>query len=172
MISTTLSYSFTEQEMQRASDEWGANCGPSALAFILQTDLESLRDSIPGFDTKRYTSPMMMKYALANLGKTFTTYHGKDGKPSKATMFGREPALVCVQWTGPWTKPGVNPRWAYRQTHWIVTYMVELQAAMVFDCNGGIRGFQSWEKEIVPILTALYKRADGGWFPTHVWRIN
>ena len=83
------------------------------------------------------------------------------------------PGEICVrvQWTGPWTAPNANPRWAYRHTHWIATYMVERQAAMLFDCNGGIRGFKSWEAEIVPLLTD-YDRADGGWYPTHVWKLT
>ncbi len=114
----------------------------------------------------------MMKAGLASLGHTVTAYSGPDGLPNVGTMFGRKPSLVRIQWSGPWTAPGANAKWAYRQTHWIATYFVEGQAAMVFDCNGGIRGFTSWQQEIVPALTAMYPRADGGWFPTHVWRLD
>lgn len=166
-----MTYSFTEAEADKAHEQWGANCGPNALAFILQKSIEDVRYAIPGFAEKGYTSPTMMAAAIQNLGKTFTAYHGTDGKPSKASMFGRNPALVRIQWTGPWTQPGANPKWAYRQTHWIVAWksLVELR---VFDCNGGIRSCHSWVDEIVPPLTATYKRADGGWFPTHIWRID
>lgn len=161
-----LTYTFTEDDVQAAHDEWGANCGPTALAFALQIPLDDVRDAIPGFDDKRYTSPTMMRQALEHLGRPFQVIRPAD----RSTMFQWSPSLVRVQWTGPWTAPNANPRWAYRHTHWIATYMVERQAAMLFDCNGGIRGFQSWQDEIVPLLTN-YDRADGGWHPTHVWKL-
>lgn len=167
-----LAYPFTQAEALRAYDEWGANCGPNALAFILQVPLESVRHAIPGFEEKRYTSPTMMAAGIRSLGRTATAVHTRGSAPTKDTMFGREPFLVRVQFTGPWTQPGANPKWAYWHTHWIVTYMVERQAPMVFDCNGGIRGYQEWEREIVPLLTGSIKRADGNWFPTDVWRID
>jgi hypothetical protein len=169
---TTTDYPFTEQDAVRAYQEWGCNCGPTALAFALKVPLDAVRNAIPGFDAKRYTSPTMMKAALANLGRTYTAMHGRDGDPTIGTMFGRGPALTRIQWTGPWTEPGANPKWAYRQTHWIVSWAVEGQAPRVFDVNGGVRGFKSWVDEIVPILTADIKRADGGWYPTHVWRLD
>lgn len=162
-----LTYSFTEADSQEAYDEWGANCGPNSLAFALQKPLSEIRGSIPDFDKRRYTSPTMMKQALVNLSVPWV-----EVKPvSKDTMFQWLPCLVRIQWCGPWTDEGANPKWAYRQTHWITTYMVERQGPMVFDCNGGIRGFKSWQDEIVPPLTAMYPRANGEWFPTHVWKI-
>jgi hypothetical protein len=85
-------------------------------------------------------------------------------------MFHDAPSLVRVQWTGPWTEPGASPKWAYRQTHWIATWR-ERGVPLVFDCNSGITGI-SWIDSIVPQLTKLYPRADGEWFPTHIWRLN
>lgn len=162
-----MMYPFTEDESQAAYDEWGANCGPNALAFALQIPLTEVRGKIPGFEAKRYTSPTMMKAALENLRAPFAVV-----PPSRSAMFQWEPCLVRIQFCGPWTEPGANPKWAYRQTHWIATYMVERQAAMVFDCNGGIRGYQSWRNEILPLLTEATPRANGEWFPTHVWQVK
>lgn len=62
-----LTYPFTEADAQRAYDEWGANCGPNALAFALQIPLEEVRDVIPQFDERRYTSPTMMRQAVEHL---------------------------------------------------------------------------------------------------------
>ena len=38
-----LTYPFTESDSQRAFDEWGANCGPNALAFALQIPLSAAK---------------------------------------------------------------------------------------------------------------------------------
>jgi hypothetical protein len=170
-----LAYPFTEEEFNVAAREWGCNCGPSALAFATQKRLDAVRHAIPGFAEKRYTSPLMMKAALEFLRTPFVavTVREKRHPADVEGMFAGTPTLVRVQWTGPWTAPGANPKWAYRQTHWIVAWHGNVEGApMVFDCNGGVRGFSSWEDEIVPlILQACVPRADGGWYPTHIWRL-
>ena len=165
MPNNTIMYPFTERDSQNAFDEWGANCGPTALAFALQIPLSDVRGKIPHFEERRYTSPSMMKAALANLNRTF-----EATGPVIQNLFREEPALTRIQWTGPWTEPGANPKWAYRQTHWIVTFK-RGDEDWVFDVNGGMMRFKRWREEIVPLLTELYPRADGNWFPTHIWRI-
>lgn len=67
-MTIAMKYPFTEAEFKAASDAWGCNCGPSALAFATQKSLEAARHAIPGFEAKRYTSPTMMRDALAFLG--------------------------------------------------------------------------------------------------------
>lgn len=172
---TKFSYPFSQEDSEIAYKEWGANCGPNALAFALQIPLADVRGKIPDFEARRYTSPTMMKSGIANLGRKFEVMPlvATDGESN--AMFPRDGiSLVRVQWTGPWTAPDANPKWAYRQTHWIATYrLIGLLPSeyTVFDVNGGIRSFNSWCKEIAPALAASIKRADGKWFPTHVWRI-
>lgn len=166
-----MKYPFTEQEFQTAVVEWGCNCGPSALAFACQLPLAAARAAIPEFDRKKYTSPTMMKAALAFLNRGFV-----EAKPATIeNMFVHGPSLVRIQWTGPWTKPGSNPKWAYGYTHWIATWRpgpaIEGGPLDVFDCNGGAMTFDRWEEEIVPLLTS-FPRADGGWLPTHIWRLR
>ncbi len=169
---TITDYPFTEADARRAYEEWHCNCGPSALAFALRLPLGAVRHAIPGFEEKRYTSPTMMKAALANLGRQF------DAAPcglavALANLFHERMALVRVQWTGPWTAPGANPRWAYRQTHWVATWRDDGSGTdWVFDVNGGIASFGRWQGEIVPLLTKATPRADGGWHPTHIWRLK
>lgn len=175
-------YTFSETDMQQAHNEWGCNCGPSALAFALQRPLDYVRRAMAlvGFDDKRYTSPSMMKEALKFLDVSFQELkvpaRASDGTLDTEPMFqaalqGHIVSLVRVQWTGPWTKPDANPKWAYRQTHWIATWD-DLGSNMVFDCNGGILSFEQWQEKIVPLITDTIPRADGGWFPTHIWPIN
>lgn len=169
-----MRYTFTEAELEVAADEWGCNCGPSALAFALQMPLTAARYAIPNFEAKRYTSPSMMREALQFLKREHSTERAPKyvkGTPvDVASMFSDlMPSLVRVQWCGPWTEPGMNPRWAYCHTHWISTW-TERGVPLVFDCNGGIQSCPSWIDEIVPLLTS-YPRANGEWFPTHIWRI-
>jgi hypothetical protein len=174
---TMIDYPFTEADVQRAAEDWGCNCGPAALAFALQVPLDRVRGAIPGFEQKRYTSPTMMRAALDGLGVRFAP--APTGLAvARANMFDGRTALVRVQWEGPWTAPGAHPKWAYRQTHWVATWLAATRrnesdrTRMVFDCNGGIRPFGQWEREIVPAIVATIPRANGEWFPTHVWRIT
>lgn len=171
-----MRYSFNQNDAHLAHEEWGCNCGPTALAFALQTSLETVRPVIPEFETKRYTSPTMMKAALTTLGVDWfaapKTQHQQ--RYFQSQMFDEENVgLVRVQWTGPWTEPGVNGRWAYAHTHWIATWMLRDASNawwhMIFDVNSGMLDFEEWRRGIVPMLTSDIKRADGGWFPTHIW---
>lgn len=170
-------YPFTEAEAKAAYDDWGCNCGPTALAFALQTTLDVVRTAIPDFDSRRYTSPTMMSEALSRLGRQVNPlrapgkFHGKrDRLVGHADMFRGPMSLVRIQWTGPWTKEGASGKWAARQTHWIACW-IENEQRQVFDVNGGIRNFHSWEQEIVPLIVAQVPRADGGWFPANVWQL-
>lgn len=175
-------YTYTEQDFDKAYSEWGANCGPGALAFALQVGIDQVRGMIPDFEDKRFTSPTMMKKALSGREVEFINLLGNGA--ARSEVFGDLVALTRIQWTGPWTKEGSNPRWAYRYTHWIATWKLaddadlagigELKAGtdMVFDVNGGIRTFESWKVEIATILSAMHARAGGGFFPTHCYRLK
>lgn len=167
----TLTYPFTEEEYQAAAQEWGCNCGPTALAFALQVKLDVAREAIPGFQEKGYTSPTMMKAALDSRQVRYRAHTPPDEASMFDARFPGYPALVRVQFTGPWTAPGANPKWAYWHTHWIVAWRYG-GFLMVFDCNGGVMNFEQWKGEIIPLLTQQDKRRDGGWKPTHIWRLG
>lgn len=168
----TAKYPFSYAEMNQAYASWGCNCGPSALAFALQKTLDEVHPFIPQFDEKQYTSPSMMAAALSAMGIIWS----KGPKtPTPQDMFDQlgRVSLVRIQWTGPWTAPNANPRWAYRQTHWIACFLLgKDNDRAIFDCNGGIRSFLSWVSDIVPQLVSQIPRADFGWTPTHVWTID
>lgn len=171
----------TAEQIQDANKDWGCNCGPTALAFALQKDLETVRKAVfeVGFYEKRYMNPTMMKRAIEILGATFCNVKcpvrnsggGLDVEPMfPLSEYMSELSFVRVQWTGPWTQPGVNPRAAYGFTHWCVTW-TERNVPLVFDCNSGITGLSEWENETVPRIAETIPRADGNWFPTHIWRV-
>lgn len=164
---TRMEYPFTQEQMAVAAEAWGCNCGPSALAFALQKPLEAVRYAILGFEKKGYTSPTMMKAGLEELQAPYVGV----AKPNRDAMFADRPALVRIQFTGPWTNPGANPKWAYWHTHWVCCWC-EGGTPLVFDCNGGILGVSQWENDIIPLLTAVDKKCDGKWYPTHIWRLG
>lgn len=166
-----LGYTFTELESRAAFEAWGCNCGPAALAFALRVKPDDVRGLIPGFDAKKYTSPTMMADALAASGASWRRDRPADGKSLFGLLSAACASLVRIQWTGPWTGPDANPKWAYRQTHWICGW-VDDGVRMVFDVNGGIRTLGNWEQNIVPpLLEACVPNASGGWYPTHCWPV-
>lgn len=165
-----LSYPFSEADCQVAYDAWGCNCGPAALAFALQMPLENVRDAIPDFTERRYTSPTMMDAALRSLGASVVKL-GAPKNRGHECMFADVPALVRIQWTGPWTADGKTQKWAARQTHWICCWRYGDDRWNVFDINGGIRKFFDWKREIVPLIVQSVPRADGGWWPANVWQV-
>ncbi len=171
----TLDYPFTEEDSTRAHDTWGANCGPNAFAFALGLHIDKVRGMVPGFEAKCYTNPTMMRKALELANTPFTSIAARKPRLGYCAdiepMFHQYTALVRIQWEGPWTEPDANPRWAYRHTHWVTTWLIQ-ETAFLFDVNGGVRALQSWESEIVPLLTSEISRADGHWYPTHIYRLK
>lgn len=175
-VLTTLTYTFNEADARSAHDEWGANCGPCALAFALQLKPDDVRDHIPDFAERKYTSPTMMAAALESLGRKFVAVRNPHGgrKPEvgHVNMFAGPTSLVRIQWTGPWTADGRTQKWAARQTHWIVCWSNSPDVWLVFDVNGAIQRFWIWKRDIVPLIVKDIQRADGGWFPANVWRLS
>ena len=158
---------FTAADAVRAYDAWGCNCGPGALAAVLGISLDEVRPMIPDFDAKRYTNPTMMNVALRASGREWK----KVGAVWPAY------GLVRLQWEGPWTEPGVPMAARYRYTHWVGSWITSTRGHGVFDINCMNNGTgwalrDDWEREIVPAITAQYKRASGKWHVTHALQVE
>lgn len=160
---------FSDADAGRAHAEWGANCGPGALAAIMGMTLDEVRPHMIGFEAKRYTNPSMMNAALRSIGRPWR----KIGATWPA--FG----LVRVQWEGPWLKPGVPMVARYRWTHWIGAREGPLPGNPgVFDinaiCNGsGWVSRSDWARHIAPwIIKEMVPNGDGGWHLTHAIEIE
>ena len=160
---------FTFEDAEKAYREWGANCGPGALAAIMGMTLEQVRPHIPDFDAKRYTSPTMMYAALKNIGRPWEKIVA--GWP----IYG----LVRVQWEGPWTKLGVPIAARYRYTHWVgaQTPYGNSKNIGIFDINcmnngTGWVSLNDWSSQIAPYLIAQYPKADGKWHLTHAVEVS
>jgi len=157
---------FSLEDADRAHEEWGANCGPGALAAIMGMTLDEVRPHMGDFERKHYTNPTLMNDALRSIGRPWR----------KIGAIWPQYGLVRVQWEGPWTEPGVPMRARYRYTHWIGATLVNGQVG-VFDINcidngSGWVSLGNWETIVVPHLTALYPRASGKWHITHAIEIH
>ncbi len=157
---------FSIEDAQRAADEWGANCGPGALAAILGTSLDAVRPHLGDFERKRYTNPTLMYAALRSLGVRWE---------AKTREFWPTYGLVRVQWEGPWTAPGVPMRVRYRHTHWVASALTGA-GTVIFDinciCVGGWVPLREWVNQVVPwLLRECEPKADGMWHRTHVLQV-
>lgn len=79
--------------------------------------------------------------------------------------------LARIQWHGPWTADGANPRWAYRHTHWIASLRFDCEW-WVFDINGGWRTLEDWKRDIVPLILQEIPRNNGQWSVSHHWEVR
>lgn len=173
----------TWQEIDAAADEWGFNCGPAALCAATGLTPDEVRRCLPA-DWPGYTNPTVMAAALGAAGRAYRVRHrGDHPDPAFVQAALRLPSsrpwfpgisLVRVQWSGPWTLPGVPMRARYRKTHWIAT----ASDHRVYDVNAvsqttdGWVGSDLWASRLVPwLLRASVPKADGGWWPTHVWEV-
>ena len=152
---------FTEDDAYRAYNEWGANCGPGALAAIMGMTLDQVRPHMGDFESKRYTNPTLMNDALRSIGRPW----------KKIGAIWPNYGLVRVQWEGPWTNPGVPMRARYRYTHWIGAETGRASIG-IFDINcmnngTGWCSLDDWSSTIVPYLVEQYARASGKWHVTH-----
>lgn len=159
---------FDEEDSRRAYADWGANCGPNALAFALGMTLDEIRPHMGDFEKKYYTNPMLMKACVVSAGARVSVSLPCVMRVPQIPKF---VGLCRIQWAGPWTAPGSNPKWAYRQTHWVASYILA-GAHCIFDCNGGARSFDDWKQTIAPLIVANIPRANGDWWPTHAWELE
>ncbi len=155
---------FNADDAERANAEWGANCGPGAIAGILGMTLDELRPSMGDFESKRYTNPTLMWEVLRRLNVDFSA-----SKAKRWPSFG----LARIQWEGPWTKPGVPARAAYRHTHWVGVNGRNPSNIGIFDINAigngsGWCSLADWAEILVPdILRECVPKASGAWHIAH-----
>jgi len=168
---------FTQKDAERAFDEWGANCGPGALAAIMEMNLDEVRMHMGNFEAKHYTNPSLMIAALRSVGAVFKVLKLGDKTAGALCTFVGLPnyGLARIQWEGPWTKPGVPIRARYRYTHWIG--VARRSTIGIFDINcmnngSGWCSYEDWRDVIAPYLAKQYPRASGFWHITHAIEIE
>ena len=155
------SLKFTAQDLARAYQAWGCNCGPAALAACLGLTLDEVRAHLGDFEAKGWMNPTMVATAISSAG---CLRRDVPGWP--------EHGLVRIQWGGPWLKPGVPKAAAYQATHWVACKRDDTEV-WVFDVNaGGWTTFDEWDAVTRPAIVQGIKRADGTWEPTHFWEVR
>lgn len=157
---------FSEDDANRAYEEWGCNCGPGALAACLGWTLDEVRPHLATFDAKRYLSGPAMGVAIASTGhRYFATLLDNDtnGFPTHG--------LALIQFHGPWLNPGVPYAARLKATHWIASKW-NLGNHYIFDINGGWLAFDEWNRDLVPQLVEATKRATGEWSVDRSWEVR
>lgn len=171
---------FTIDDAQRASEEWGLNCGPGAIAAVLGMTLEELRPHLGDFERKGYTNPTLMWTVLRNLGVKYRCGINQHSSENQGMLAWPQFGLARIQWEGPWTAPGVPIRVRYRHTHWVgcasdpgwATGEPGSSEPMIFDINAicvvGWIPLSEWAASLVPwLLEQCEPKADGRWHITH-----
>jgi hypothetical protein len=167
---------FTVEDAQRAHDEWGCNCGPSALAAIVGLTLDQVRQHMGDFERKGYTNPTLMLDALHSVYAAGLILGWRNVSKRSGVLPGcdwPQYGLARIQWEGPWTAPGVPMRARYRHTHWVGAAQVPHRGIGIFDinCINNVSGWvavSEWRQTVVPwILKECVPRAFGAWHITH-----
>lgn len=161
-----LSVRFDLDEAERASEEWGFNCGPAALCAVLDMTPEEIRPLMLDFEARGYTNPTLMLDVLKRLCVPWHQIYRSDDPAGTIPTIPL--GLMRVQWGGRWTNPGVPMRARYRETHWCA-----LRDDEVFDvnamCVGGWVSLREWVTELIPwLIRECVPKGDGTWWPTHV----
>lgn len=190
-------HTFGPGDAMHASNVWGANCGPGALAAILGLHINAVHGFIPGFDEKKYTNPTMMKQALERLGVKWRDRSANDPNNYADEMAEQDPGgvslmtlkptdyrqfkshalvrygLVRIQFE-PW-----YGRLAYHFTHWVgaAEFRLGVEPAartdlFVFDINYGWRRFDDWAAKMPELAKDASPKSDGNWHATHRWELD
>lgn len=162
---------FDGDDAGQAYLDWGANCGPGAIAAVSGMTLSEVRFYMGDFEQKRYTNPSLMFDTLDRLveAKRLRSYqrHRDRGAGITWPAYG----LARIQWCGPWTAPGVPERAAYRHTHWVAAAAPPRDVTVIFDINSAEAGWvplRWWSATLVPwLLSEADPKASGEWFLTH-----
>jgi hypothetical protein len=103
---------FTQEESERANEQWGATCGPHSIAAACGKTLEEVRQAMvsASVNYRGWMSPTQVTKTLLALG----VMHNLASRLKTMNLCD---GINRVQWEGKWLNPGVPPRVAYFHTH-------------------------------------------------------
>lgn len=132
-----------------ASDEWGANCGPTAIAAALGLTMREVKSAVaPSGTFQGYMGVRDLREAIARAGGQIVRQWSKPEKRELARTDG-SPIVVVVRFCGPWddipnervrARVQATHRHAFCYRHGIVAGQAsEFGPGWVYDCNNVIR---------------------------------
>jgi hypothetical protein len=134
-------------DIDAAYESWGANCGPCALAAILDLPVAAVRDYFLDFQQRGYVNPTHMRQALERANRRYRVM--RDGQRPQA-------GLLFVQWGGHEHRPIPAQ---YRHTHWIA-----IEHDRVFEVNAPeLVPWRKWQ-QVMPRLMQVEKLGNGTFF--------
>ncbi|HEY6231463.1 MAG TPA: hypothetical protein VIW64_09365 [Pyrinomonadaceae bacterium] len=127
-------------DIEAAADSWSANCGPCALAALLEVPVNQVRDVLDGFDQRKYMNITHMKNALDRCGIE------RHSLGKQLPQHG----LAFIQWGGHEAKPHFVQ---YQFTHWIAVYPERSNVVdswpYVFEVNAPrLVRFDEWQRQM------------------------
>lgn len=127
-------------DTEEAYELWNANCGPCALAAILERTLADTRPLLGNFEQRGYMNITDVNNALKSAGVPY------QGRLKSRPTYG----LVFIQWGGHENKPAIVQ---YKFTHWIA-----VAGDTVFEANAPeLISWSEWSL-VMPALAQ-----DEGW---------
>jgi hypothetical protein len=163
-------YSYVPDVIE-ASDAWGANCGPTALAAALHTTMEAIKPAVaPDGTFKGHMGVRDFKAAIDRAGAKIVRTWSKPDKRELLRTTG-EPILVLIRFCGPWddienerirARVQAAHRHAFVYRHGIVGGLDrygqrEHGPGWVYDCNNLLEHPEE-------------KRLVASWLPLQQWR--
>lgn len=159
---------FSQVELSEAYGVWGCNCGPAALAAVLDLSLTECFCFLGRFDKRRYMNTQHMQEAIEQAGRRWRNVKLSPDTPTLG--------LTRVQWHGSWLLPGVPLGAAAKRTHWIGLRHHEGQR-LIYDVNASF-GFpktwetaDEWENGTAPQSAEWIRGCDGTWSITNTLEI-
>jgi len=122
-------------DIKPAADEWNANCGPAAIAAILDRTLAETRPLLDGFEQRGYMNITHVLKALTAGNVLF------QARLKKRPAYG----LVFVQWGGHEKKHAFVQ---YKFTHWIA-----VAGDVVFEINAPyLVSWDEWQAQMPGLI--------------------
>jgi hypothetical protein len=166
---------YEPSDVDEQHEEWGANCGPTAIAALTHREVKDVRGLVEhvanGERAKKkglnglwlgYMNAGHLTTALSELGHSPKR---SDFKPSEWKW--PKKGLAMVQIEGPWCYPPAKPAARFRYTHTVAVVDAGGDiGVLVYDGNVGEWAWEKWWAEkIMGWLVGEEKRATG-WYVT------
>jgi len=148
-----MQLAFNADDSQRAHADWGANCGPHALAAACGKSLEAIHKVIPQF--RGWMGPTEIEAALKALHITARK------TPNLNTKTPCNAGISRIQWHGPWLNPGSKD--AYKHTHWIAGRNYGIYDTLYPEKTGMWIPLAEWR----PLIENHVRLHFAGWHITH-----